>query len=216
MAAPLDRRPLASRQTGWAAALTRALAATPITPNQISYLGMLAALIAGLCFWQTDGVHGAARIALLLAGAVFVQLRLLCNLLDGMVAIEAGRQAPDGAFWNEFPDRVADLLILMGVALAVGQPELGWAAVSMSFLTAYVRELGMRCGAGADYSGPMAKPHRMALITAAALLSVFAPLAGLSTQVLAAALWVVVLGAGLTALRRGVRLVRKLRGLDDR
>lgn len=207
-----NRRPLASRQTGWAAWATRKLAATQITPNQISMIGMAAALIAGLAFWAAGGVGGAGRIILLLLAALFVQARLLCNLFDGMVAVEAGRGAPDGPFWNEFPDRVSDGLILIGVALGVGEPALGWAAVSFAFLTASTRELGVNCGVGADFSGPMAKQHRMALVTGAAVLSVLAPLWGWRDEILTAALWVIAIGAALTALRRAANLVGKLKG----
>lgn len=209
-----NRRPLASRQTSWAAALTRRLAATSITPNQISMLGMVAALIAGLALWGAGSLDGAGRIILLLIGAIGVQTRLLCNLLDGMVAIEAGRKSPDGAFWNEFPDRVSDALIILGFALGIGQPALGWAAVALAFLTAYVRELGVGCGAPADYSGPMAKPHRMALITGAIVLTVFAPLFGWRDQILTAALWVLVIGTAATVLRRCLNLLRKLQARD--
>lgn len=206
-----NRRPLASRQTGWAATVTRWLAGTSVTPNQISQAGMVAALLAGAAFWGAGSAGGATRVALLVAAGLFVQLRLLCNLFDGMVAVEAGRGAPDGGFWNEFPDRVSDLLILMGAALAVGEPALGWAAAGMAFLTAYLRELGVNCGAGADFSGPMAKQHRMAVMTGAAGLSLFEPLLGWHGQVLSAALWIVALGAGLTVLRRAWRLVGRLR-----
>lgn len=206
-----NRRPLASRQTGWAAAVTRRLAATSITPNQISMLGMGAALIAGAALWGAGHAEGGARIVLLLLGALGIQARLLCNLFDGMVAIEAGRSAPDGGFWNEFPDRVSDLLILMGAALGIGEPSLGWAAAGFAFLTAYVRELGVNCGAGADFAGPMAKQHRMALMTGAALLSVPEPLWHGHGQVLRIALWVVAIGTGLTVLRRCWRLVQRLK-----
>ncbi len=212
MADPDNRRPLASRDTGWAAALTRGLAATSVTPNQISIGSMVFALVAFLAFWGSAHADGAGRIALLVAAAAGIQLRLLCNLLDGMVAVEAGKGAPDGPFWNEFPDRVADILILVGAGLAAGIPVLGWAAAAMAVLTAYVRELGRACGAPADFSGPMAKPHRMAAITAAALGATVEPLWGNSISVLEFGLWVVVFGAALTAMRRAATLVRHLRG----
>lgn len=207
-----NRRPLASRQTGWATRISRALARTSITPNQISMAGMVAALIAGGCFWASGNVAGAGRVILLLLAAAFVQARLLCNLFDGMVAIEAGRASPDGGFWNEFPDRVSDLLILMGAALSIHDPALGWAAVAFSFLTAYVRELGVTTGAGADFAGPMAKQHRMAVITAAAVISIFDPIWSGQGLVIWAGLWLIALGAALTAGRRSWRLVTKLRG----
>lgn len=206
-----NRRPLASRQAGWAVRISRWLAGTRITPNQISMAGMIAALIAGACFWAADGVSGGLRSLLFVAAALFVQLRLLCNLFDGMVAIEAGRASPDGGFWNEFPDRISDMLILMGVALCIESPALGWAATGFAFLTAYVRELGVNVGAGADFAGPMAKPHRMALVTLAAIVSLAEPWWNGTGQVLRMALWVIIIGAAFTALRRAWRLVGKLR-----
>lgn len=212
MSSDPSRRPLASRGTRWAAALTRRLAATAVTPNQISQASMVMAAISGAAFWLSGEVEGAvARATLLLAAALFCQLRLLCNLLDGMVAIEAGKRAPDGAFWNEVPDRIADILILAGIGYGIDAPALGWAAAACAVLTAYVREIGQNVGAGSDFRGPMAKPHRMALVTGAAFLAMLEPLWGARDQVLTAALWIVALGAVVTALRRARRQLRSLR-----
>lgn len=203
-----NRRPLSSRDTGWAQGIARRLAATRITPNQISIVGMIAALVGGAAFWAA-GMD--PRWPWLLLGALGCQIRLLCNLFDGMVAIEAKRAAPDGGFWNEFPDRVSDLLILLGVGLGLDAPALGWAAATFAFLTAYVRELGVTCGARADFAGPMAKQHRMAIITGAALLSLAEPLWHGRGEVLTAALWIVSTGTAITAARRAWRLVHHLR-----
>ena len=209
MADGTNRRPLASRDTGWARSITRWLAATSVTPNQISMASIAAAAVAGACFWLAGQAEGAgARAALLIAAAAFCQLRLLCNLFDGMVAIEAGKHAPDGAFWNEFPDRVADMLILVGAGYGAGVPELGWAAAGFAVLTAYTRELGRACGLDADFSGPMAKQHRMAVITVAALI---AALWSAPSQVLAIALLIVAIGGAATTLRRAARIVSGLR-----
>lgn len=208
---PTNRRPLASRSTGWANMLSRRLAATSVTPNQISIIGIAAAALSGLLFWASGGADGAARVVLLIAAALFCQMRLLCNLLDGMVAIEAERAAPDGAFWNEMPDRIEDALILLGVGLGVGASGLGWAAVSFAFLTAYIRAFGVSLGQPADFRGPMAKPHRMALITGAAALTLFEPLWSGEGEVFRMALWIVILGAALTSARRAWRLLQSLR-----
>ena len=85
-----NRRPIAARDAGWARAAAAWLARSHTTPNQISvasvaFAGVGAALLAG---WPT-----AAGLVL---SALCIQLRLVCNLLDGMVAIEAGKAAPDG------------------------------------------------------------------------------------------------------------------------
>jgi len=188
----MTRRPLKSRSTAWAQKLAAYLASTPITPNQISMLSMVFAALAGGAFYL-GGLW-------LLAAALFIQLRLLCNLLDGMVAVEGRKSTPDGPFWNEAPDRLSDILIITGLGYGIGEPSLGWAAAALAILTAYIRELG---GTG-DFSGPMAKPHRMALITVAALL------AALGLNLLQATLWALLIGTSLTALRRSYRLVKTL------
>lgn len=207
-----DRRPVSTRNARWAGVIAQRLQRAGATPNGISVASMVFALLAALCFAFAFRATGTGTVQLCMLGAVVgIQGRLLCNLFDGMVAVEAGRGAPDGAFWNEFPDRVSDALILLGAGLFVADPTLGWAAAAMAFLTAYIRELGANCGYGADFSGPMAKQHRMAMMTGAALLSVLEPLWGWSGQILTAALWVVAVGAGLTALRRALRLVLKMR-----
>ena len=104
---------------------------------------------------------------MLLVAAVCVQLRLLCNLLDGMVAIEGGKQSAVGALYNEFPDRIADSLLLVALGYAAGVPWLGWLAALLAALTAYVRATGGALGFAQDFRGPMAKPQRMAVLTIA-------------------------------------------------
>lgn len=211
MAQDENRRPLASRDSGWARTIARKLSTASVTPNQISMASMAMAAVAGIAFWQAGEATDGSHIALLLIAALFCQFRLLCNLFDGMVAIEGGKQEPDGPFWNEFPDRVADILIFVGVGYGVGQPALGWAAAAFAVLTAYTRELGRNCGLPADFSGPMAKQHRMATITAAAMLSLAEPLWNGHNQVLVVALWLIAAGAAITTIRRAANIVRKLR-----
>lgn len=211
MAQSDDRRPLSSRDTGWARAIARRLSDSGITPNQISMASMAMAACAGAAFWLAGTAPPGSRIALLLAAALFCQLRLLCNLFDGMVAIEGGKQAADGPFWNEFPDRIADILIFAGVGYGIVAPALGWAAAAFAVLTAYTRELGRNCGLPADFSGPMAKQHRMAMITAAALISLLEPFWRGQNEVLTVALWLIAVGAAVTTLRRAANIVRALR-----
>ena len=96
-------------------------------------------------------------------------------MLDGMLAVEGGLKTPTGDIYNELPDRLADLLILVGAGYAIGDvawgPELGWAAATTALLTAYVRTLGAAAGASHHFVGPMAKPRRMHVLIAACLLS---------------------------------------------
>ena len=206
------RRPLASRDAGIFQRLAAWLARTSVTPNQISGSSVVFAALALAAFWTSASAGILCGAALLLAAAVCVQLRLLANLLDGMVAVEGGKSTPDGAYWNEVPDRAADLLILAGAGLAVGNLTLGLVAGALAVLTAYVREFARAEGAPPDYCGPMAKPHRMAAVTLGTVLATV-ELALFETRIaLLVALWVVVLGSGVTVLRRSVRALAYLRG----
>lgn len=208
-----DRRPLASRDTAWARALAARLAAAGVAPNRISQASMGWAAAAGLAFAALAMIEAPGlRAVLLLLAALCCQLRLLCNLLDGMVAVEGGRGARDGAFWNEAPDRVSDIVILVGAGLGAGWPSLGWAAACFAVLTAYVRELGVARGLAADFRGPMAKPHRMAAVTVVSVAAAAVESMGQrSGDLIAATLAIVALGAGLTVVRRGRRQVAMLR-----
>ena len=206
-----DRRPLASRNSRWAQGLAQWLAARAVTPNQISQGSMVAAALAGGAFYWAGQAVGGWSALLLIGAALCCQLRLLCNLFDGMVAVEGGKGAADGPFWNEFPDRIADLLILVGVGYGLDLPALGWAGAGFAILTAYVRELGRANGLPADFSGPMAKQHRMAAITLGAVFSAVEVLWSGHVYVLTVALWLVVVGAAVTAVSRGRNVVLALR-----
>ena len=101
-----NRRPLKSRSTRWAAAATRAVLATGLSANQVSFLGII---VAALGAWAL--IEAPTRPLLFLAAAACIQLRLLANMLDGLVAVEGGRGGPTGAIWNEFPDRIEDSVL---------------------------------------------------------------------------------------------------------
>jgi phosphatidylglycerophosphate synthase len=122
-----DRRPLASR--GWKISekIARWLAERGATPNAISIVGMVCGILAGIMFSLTTGA--AHPWFFWVFGAVFVQLRLLANLYDGMVAVLRETASPVGELFNEVPDRVSDAATLIGFGYATGSdPVLGFVA----------------------------------------------------------------------------------------
>ena len=198
-----SRRPLRTRDARWAKGLAAWLTRRRVSPNAISIGGAIVAILgAGALCWARSG--GALRPFLFLAGATAVQLRLLCNMLDGMVAVEGGRQGRAGELFNEAPDRVEDVVLLAGAGFAVEMPWLGWMAATSAVLTAHVRALGASLGKGQDFSGPFGKPQRMFVLTLGCLGEIAWP------GVLQWALWVIACGALLTAGRRVLRLYRRL------
>jgi phosphatidylglycerophosphate synthase len=136
----------------------------------ISVAGMTAGVLAGVAFALTSRVSVPALCWV--AGALLVQLRLTANLLDGMVAIESGRASRVGELFNEVPDRVSDAATLIGLGYATGgMTWLGDLAAVLAVFVAYVRSAVRCAGAPQDYSGPMAKQHRMFVVTVAALIA---------------------------------------------
>jgi len=204
-----DRRPIAARGSRFAQALARALLATRVSPNQVSSAGIVFAAAGAAAF-----AFAAGRPWLWLLGALGVQARLMCNLLDGMVAVEGGRGGPTGVLYNELPDRVEDSLLLWGFGVGVGVPQLGLAAAVLAVGTAYVRAVGASLGLGQDFSGPFAKQHRMAALTGGAVLALADAWAGWRLGLGEAVLWVVTLGTSFTCLRRTARIARRLREGD--
>jgi phosphatidylglycerophosphate synthase len=212
-----NRRPLKSRGTGWARGLAAGLARRRVSPDTVSLLGLAFALFGAAALAMSSQAFGPLRPVLFVVAAIAIQLRLLCNLLDGLVAVEHGRGGPCGPIWNELPDRFSDIALLLGAGVAASPAgvefglALGGACALLAVLTAYVRELGRGLGLPADFSGPMAKPHRMALLTAAAALSAFEGLWHGRGQVMTWAMAAMALLLVVTVWRRTARLARGLR-----
>jgi len=210
-----SRRPLKSREKPWAIALAHALVRADVAPNAVSLASVVFAALAALFLVASRDAGAGGRALLLVLAAAGIQLRLLCNLLDGMVAVEGGRGTKSGEVFNDAPDRLADVLVFVGAGYALRWPEwasaLGWVAALLAVLTAYVRILGGSLGLVQDFCGPMAKQHRMALMTAACLLSAVEPwVSDRQGLVLGLALALVILGSAVTVWRRLRRIVHAL------
>jgi phosphatidylglycerophosphate synthase len=206
-----DRRPIAARSHGWSQAAANFLIRAGASPNAISVAGMLAAILAGVCFAFAARTPAAVSIALWLLGALLVQARLVANMLDGMVAIGRDVASAVGELFNDVPDRVSDSAVMIGIGYAAGDVALGLAAALAAMATAYVRVLGRAIGAPSEFGGPMAKQHRMAVVTALSVAECFAP-ARWTMTLAAAVLWVILILALATTARRLLRTAAFLRG----
>ena len=209
------RRPLATRSAGWAISLARFLARAGVRPNAVSLASVGFAITASAAFYAAPAASRAIRPALFLAAAASIQLRLLCNLLDGMLAVEEGLRSPLGDLFNELPDRAADVVILVAAGYATTWdsygPPLGWTAAVLAVTTAYIRVLGGSLGGTQHFVGPMAKPHRMFVMTVAALAGAAEMVAGLPPRAVGIALIVIIAGAAATVVLRIQRIAAELR-----
>jgi phosphatidylglycerophosphate synthase len=203
----MDRRPIATRDRKWAQAATAWLAGRHVSPNAISIAGMCACIVAGIALAVTSIAE--YRILWIIA-ALGAQLRLTANMLDGMVALASGGASRVGELYNEVPDRISDAAAFIGAGFAWGgNIALGYIATILAIFTAYVRAAGKIAGAPNEFCGPMAKQHRMLVITLICLYSAVTPRSwqtisfndseiGLMTLGLA----VIVVGCVITVIRR--------------
>ncbi len=212
----MDRRPIATRNRKWAQATTTWLAARNVSPNAISIAGMCACIVAGIAL----GVTSIADYRILwIIAALGAQLRLTTNMLDGMVALASRRASKVGELYNDVPDRISDAAVFIGAGFAWGgNIALGYIATILAVFTAYVRAAGKIAGAPNAFCGPMAKQHRMLVITLISLYSAVTPRSwqivsfndssiGLMTLGLA----IIIVGCVITVFRRVSRIGRALK-----
>src|SRR5438477_4153030 len=134
-----------------AEALVSALGRSPITPNQVTVVGLgLTFLAAGLVAF---GHLRWAGVVLIFAGT--------CDILDGALARSTHASYPYGAFLDSTLDRYSEGAVYLGLAayfVTVGGPLQEWlvlatlAALAGSFLVSYVparaQSLGFTCETG--------------------------------------------------------------------
>ena len=214
-----ERRPLASRQRRASKGHAHWLAVRGVSPNAISLAGLGAGIGAGAALAATS-FSPPGRLAFL-AAAVLMQLHLLANMLDGMVALETGKASPTGELFNEVPDRFSDVAMFIGAGYAAGgSPTLGYISACLALFLAYLRAEGKVAGAHQEFCGPMAKPQRAFAMTVISLYCAAAP-ADWQWKVSGAPGWgmvawalaVVIAGEVWTAGRRLRRIAAGLHGL---
>src|SRR5438093_5640205 len=158
---PRSHRPIAQmfRRTGHEA--TNLCVRLGISPDAISYCSMLAALIAALFFWKSG-----KSAWLLIIAPMCCYLRLWFNMLDGMVAVAAGKASARGEIVTDLPDLISDVIIFVGVAHGgLMSPFIGYWTAIASLFTAYVGLFGQAIGGQREFGGIMSKPWRIVALS---------------------------------------------------
>lgn len=202
-----QRRPIKLRSKAWAATAAAQLVKAKITPNQVSVASAVFASAGAALLIQSHFQSSPTLVVFeLLAVPIFIQLRLLCNMLDGLMAVEYGKATKSGELFNEMPDRVSDFALLAAAGYAVSGGELaislGWAAAGFAVCTAYVRAFGARYMKSQDFSGPMAKQHRMFALTVGCLATAIQYAFTGSATIMLGTLTIIALGSALTCVNR--------------
>lgn len=142
-----------------AEALMSAIGRIPITPNQITVIGVALTFVAAVLV--AFGYLRWAGVCLIVAGTF--------DILDGALARSSGRAYPYGAFLDSTLDRYSEGAIYIGLAAYFAStpgPLQRWlllatvAALAGSFLVSYVRARAQSLGFTCE-SGIFARPERV-------------------------------------------------------
>jgi len=208
------RRPIRARNSGWVVRLAGVLCRMGVTPNAVSVSSVAFALLGAAALVVQSQTDPAVSAALLLVAIACIGLRSLANLIDGMIAVEGGRGTPAGPLYNEFPDRVSDAAFFIAAGYAAPTlpacVALGWSTALLAVTTAYVRALATSAGAPQDFTGPMAKPHRMALLAIGCAALAAEQFTTGTSYAMPITLGVIALGCVITIARRLRRAARAL------
>ena len=141
-----------------------------IHPDVFTYGALALSMIAGIAFLLAS----SNRLWLWLVPAC-VLLRLLFNLMDGQIARNLGLADSWGDVKNEFGDRIADIVIFLGLAFS-GYADTRLVALGLALIlcVSYLGILGKALGGPRVYGGIFGKGDRMislALFTFYPLLS---------------------------------------------
>lgn len=176
-----------------------------LTPNTVSILALVAAIAGAICFY-------AARDAqlLYLAGAIFVFINGVLDLIDGGLARELGTASAAGDLLDHVLDRYADLILISGLAAGVGEYALGLAAVTGVLMTSYLGTQAQAVGLDRVYGGMLGRADRLALMGAIAAIAAFLDITTAGLTVVGWLLVVFAIVGHVTALQRFYYAMKEL------
>ena len=151
------------------AAEARLLHRLGFSPNQLSGVGILFALLAGCSYfaWHYNPLF-------LVAASIFFLLSGFFDALDGVVARIYGETTVFGGFLDSLLDRYADSLVIIAIiASGLCDPFWGSAALAGSLLVSYARARAEAAGAKMEAIGLVERAERIIILTSASLISFF-------------------------------------------
>jgi len=185
---------LKQRAQLWLTSEAKMLHNLGLTPNQVSILGIVLAVISAITYWQWK----LNSLLLILAPLLMLASGLL-DALDGALARLYGEATNFGGFFDSLLDRYADAVIICGIILG-GLTDVTWglAALMGSLLVSYARARAEAAGVKMESVGLTERAERLILLALASFLS-FVWLEALSWGVLVLAIL-----TNLTVVQRAI------------
>jgi archaetidylinositol phosphate synthase len=133
----------------------------PLGPMGISLVSLITAIVAGYSFYMAD----LNEKHWLLIGALMVFLTAVFDALDGIVARMREIASRRGDLVDHTLDRVADIIIVGGIALgSLVDITLGFAAIIGILMLSYMGTQAQAVGAGREYAGLLGRADRLVVL----------------------------------------------------
>ena len=143
----------------------------PLSPMGISLLSLITALTAGYSFAVGDLDSNKPY---LLLGSLMVFLTAVFDALDGIVARERNLSSKRGDLVDHTLDRVADIIIVGGVALGpLVDITVGFSAIIGILMLSYMGTQAQAVGAGREYAGLLGRADRLVVLSIVPIIQYF-------------------------------------------
>jgi len=138
-----------------------------LTPNAISCIGMVLALLSAIAYWKSS-----SSMPLLVMAAILLLLSGFCDALDGVLARSYEEVTIFGGFIDSLLDRYADSIVLGGVVLG-GFSDVSWgiATIIGTLLVSYARARAEAAGVKMESIGLAERPERIIILALASLVT---------------------------------------------
>jgi len=144
---------------------------SPLGPMGISLLSLITALTAGYSFYVGD--LDSNKIYLLL-GSLMVFLTAVFDALDGIVARERNLSSKRGDLVDHTLDRVADIIIVGGIALGpLVDITVGFSSIIGILMLSYMGTQAQAVGAGREYAGLLGRADRLVVLAIVPVIQYF-------------------------------------------
>lgn len=136
-----------------------------LTPNAVSGLGIILALISAIVYLRASG-----NVLLLVLAALVLLLSGFCDALDGALARAYGQTTAFGGFLDSLLDRYADAAVLAGIVLG-GFADFSWGLIAIvgTLLVSYVRARAEAAGVKMESIGLAERAERILILFVASL-----------------------------------------------
>ena len=187
-------------------AIVRGLALTRISPNVLTFLGLVINIVAAILFGYANPQNYSRMF--LYAGLVIIGAGIF-DMVDGRVARATGQVTTFGAFFDSVIDRYSDVALFFGLLVYYARGNHFFYLVLVAFvmvssvMVSYTRARAESL-IGSCKVGFMERPERIVLVILGALFNRMAPV-----------LWVIAVLSTITVIHRISHTYRETKAADS-